>query len=282
MPPALALAPAKDGVWYGRWVGTTKGVVGFINTAGATTEREGLPPMALSQSKDGLYVAAIVLDEHSRITKSKIERLDPGTLKRLASADFPDPTDLVATDTGVWAVNAEGALVQLRSSDLKIERTVAISGKEYTRIVFADGHLWVLNTPRSGVGHLLHIIDPALPADDHVIMLDREALLGALATDGTHVWAFLQTDAVASGRLVWLSADGAIDAEVAVRAPAGLAYLDGVLWWAAPDGNVGAVDAATRAAIVEPTVVSLDLACLTASAGKVWACGSEGLIVIQP
>lgn len=276
-PTTVALA-SDAGAWFGT-VGDHDGKIGFATPSGKVRTAKTLPVVALAEDAEGLYAAEIALDPHGGTAESRIEKLNPLTLKTVATRSVVDPTGLAVSGDDLWVATADGVLYRLRTKDLSITARIPLSGTDWATIVVAGGSVWVHNSPH-GHGHLIHRFDPADPTD---IPTDPDAGsgAGALVANGDGVYAFLQSDAVASGRVLRIDASGMLGSADVPGAPGAMTLLGSSLWWVSADGTAGRLDG-DLSATGTPITVGTEATCVTAGAGYIWICTSEGLVLVQP
>jgi hypothetical protein len=276
------LAPGPDSIWYVRDDGTD-GWLGRVDRGGARVEAAvGPRPIAVAASRESVYVAEAAGDFPERDRQSRIERIDPITLRVLDSTPVHSPTDLLLDRDTIWVATSGGKVLALRASDLELVMTIPVDGRGPARLAAWHGSIWAVNgqtgPPPAG---LLQQIEPATRHPFRVIPIEGEGTSTTHALlAGSHLWVATQSSVPGRGLVREVGVDGVLGPAVEIGAPSGLAEAAGRLWWASADGYLGALDVATMSPYGSISV-GTGTSAIAAWNDLLWI-GTEELIAIRP
>ena len=279
---ATLVAARGDEVWYIRQ-GNVGAVVGHIAPGSATpVERPAGPyPTGIAATPDAVFLLESVPDtgKHGDARTNVVERLDPTTLKVVATAPVPGlPTDILVADDLVWVAGVGGDLRSFEAATLRQVWTGTLRGEGSGDLGESPGSIWLLNGSVQDDLFFVHRIDPAEPAHSMAFSVPGSGTTGALAV-GERVWVSTPEDN-ARALIYPLTYDGTVGPSVSTPRPTKLAAGEGRLWWATQDGEVNRIDEQTldRTLPISAGSFATDIAI---SDGRVWVAG-EQLVKVMP
>jgi hypothetical protein len=277
-----AVAADRADAWYVRDAGPA-GRVGHVTIDGARLDEvaAGPVPVAVAVGPDALYVLEGVPDDTPRRGLPRtgvLERLDPTTMRVLASAPIPGlPVDVEIDGDRVWVGGVTGWVGSFDATTLERRTAARLTGQGSSMVGIGAGSVWVVNGVAEQHAYLVHRLDPESGREQSTWTVPGDGVLGNVAV-GSRVWVAGWRDE--DYLLTPITPDGQVEPPLKVRPVAALRAAAGSLW-VLPTAPAGLVryDEATLAR-TQPLGVGDVGQDLALSATTVWTA-SEDLVAVS-
>lgn len=242
---------ANDGAWFTSQT-PAGGSIGFLTASGVSRRAPAGPaPVAVAGSDSAVFVAEGVPDTGAagQARVGLLERIDPDTLRVLASTRLANPADAVVHTAGlVWVIDDIGAVTVYDDRSLAKQTSIALGGRPPGSIAASSSAVWAVMGAVSDAGDGEYTLARIALSADHTVTMSTLPGVGIdpLATGGAESWLAIAKEPGAYR--LFLIDDGGNPAELApIAAPAAIAAGDGLLWSVGVDGSVQVVEASSGA-----------------------------------